>query len=200
MSARSAPGLRERKKAQIRRTIQEQALRLFLAKGFEATSVEEIAAAAGVSHMTFFRYFPTKEDVVLADEYDPLIGELVAGRPPEEPVAEKIRHALVDGLTRVYGAEREALLVRTRLIMGTPALRARLWDQAVATQNLIARALTHQSDDGDLRRRVVVSACFAAISAAVFAWAESNGARELPDLFDEAFVALRREFGSAGER
>ncbi|WP_051969466.1 TetR family transcriptional regulator [Kitasatospora azatica] len=65
---------RARKKAATRQTIQEQATRLFLEKGFDATTVEEIAAAAGVSHMTFFRYFRTEEEVAASDDYDPLIG------------------------------------------------------------------------------------------------------------------------------
>ena len=78
-----AAGLRERKKAQTRRTIQEQALRLFTANGYDRTTVQDIAAAAGVSHMTFFRYFPTKEDVVLSDDYDPMIAALIGSRPAE---------------------------------------------------------------------------------------------------------------------
>ena len=75
---------RARKKAATKQAIQEQALRLFVEKGYDATTVEEIAAAAGVSHMTFFRYFPRKEEVVEYDEYDPLIEELITGRPPHE--------------------------------------------------------------------------------------------------------------------
>src|ERR671937_274110 len=102
MSLAPPPNLRARKKAHTRRAIQEAALRLFLDKGYEATTVQEIAAAAGVSHMTFFRYFPTKEDVVLADEYDSLIVELMAARPAGEPALETIRHTLKEGLARVY--------------------------------------------------------------------------------------------------
>ena len=203
MHPRAASSLRERKKARTRRVIQEQALLLFLAKGYEATSVGKIAAAAGVSHMTFFRHFPTKEDVVLADDYDPLIGELVAARPTDEPDVAKVRHALTDGLRRVCAADREALFARTRLILHTPALRARLWDQAVATQRLIVSALTARPDHdgGDLRARVVVAACFAAVTIAAFAWVESDGADELPDLLDQAFIVLCREFGStSGQR
>jgi AcrR family transcriptional regulator len=187
-------GLRERKKARTRRAIQEQALRLFLAKGYAATTVQEIAAAAGVSHMTFFRYFPTKEDVVLADDYDPLIVELVRARPATEPDVEKIRHALLAGLTGVYAADRQALLERTRLVIGTPALRARLWENQMATEALLVRALG--SDDRpatDLRRRVLVAGCLAAVTTALLVWVEGDGEPDLPGLVEQAFSSLRSQ-------
>ncbi len=76
--------LARRKKAATKHAIQDHALRLFVEKGYDATTVEEIAAAAGVSHMTFFRYFPRKEEVVEYDEYDPLLEDLIAARPPDE--------------------------------------------------------------------------------------------------------------------
>ncbi len=196
----STPGLRERKKARTRRSIQEHALRLFLAKGYESTTIEEIAAAAEVSHMTIFRYFSRKEDLVLADEYDPLILAQLADRPRDEPVIDRLRHALGEGLSRVYAADRDALLVRTRLILSTPALRARLWEQQAVTEHLFARALgAHPgNDEAELRTRVVVTACLAAVTTAVTVWAEGDGAEELPDLIDRALTCLGDELGRVG--
>src|SRR4029450_3544168 len=97
-------GLRERKKAETRRAIQEHALRLFLQKGYDTTTVEEIAAAAGVSHMTFFRYFPTKHAVVENDAYAPLIAELIRARPAGEDPLTAIRRALTGALRRMAAA------------------------------------------------------------------------------------------------
>src|SRR6184192_2770214 len=82
---RPALGLRERKKAKTRAAIQQHALRLFTEQGYDATTVEQIAAAAEVSPSTFFRYYPTKEDVVLYDEYDPIFYQKVLDRPADEP-------------------------------------------------------------------------------------------------------------------
>jgi AcrR family transcriptional regulator len=199
MSDSPTQSLRERKKAQTRKSIQEHALRLFLGKGYDATTVEEIAAAAGVSHMTFFRYFPTKEDVVLADEYDPLLFEKIAGRPPEEPAIERVRHAVADGLKLIYAVDAELLLRRTRLILGTPQLRARLWEQQIASEGLIVHALSRgrERPESALRLRVVAATCLTVIVTAALEWIESNGKRELPDLIDEVFETLYRELGGS---
>jgi len=190
-----APGLRERKKAQTRHNLQQQALRLFSEKGYEATTVEQIAAAAGVSSMTFFRYFPTKEDVVLSDDYDDLLTAQIEARPADEPALLRVQVGARTGLALVYAADREGLLLRTRLILRTPALRARLWEQQTATEQLIARALATRGDhrEDNLRLRVAAAACMAAVTTAVLLWAEEDGARELPDLIDEAFTTLRHE-------
>jgi AcrR family transcriptional regulator len=191
-------GLRERKKARTRRAIQEQAMRLFLAKGYAATTVQEIAAAVGVSHMTFFRHFPTKEDVVLADDFDPVIVELVRARPASEPDVERIRHALLAGLASVYATDRDALLERTRLVLGTPALRARLWENQVQTEALLVRALGPDGGDAaDLRRRVLVAGCLAAVTTALLVWVEGDGAPDLPGLVEQAFSALRTEVAAS---
>jgi AcrR family transcriptional regulator len=185
-------GLRERKKLQTRAAIQREALRLFLAKGYDATTVEEIAAAAGVSHMTFFRYFPTKEDVVMSDDYDPLIFDLVAARPAGETVFDSVRVALRAGLERIYAEARDALFVRTRLILHTPQLRARLWEQQAATEGLIARALAGRAgmEVADLRTRVLAAASVSALTTALRVWVERDGADEFPALVDQAFDAL----------
>ena len=136
---------RERKKAATRQSIQDHALRLFVEKGYESTTVEEIAAAAGVSHMTFFRYFPRKEEVVEYDEYDPLLAELVADQPPAESPFGALHAAIRSGLAVILPRDREALLIRTRLILRTPALRARLWIAQDATLDLFATALARRA-------------------------------------------------------
>ncbi len=125
-------GRREQRKQETRRAIQRHALRMFLADGYEATTVDAIAEAAGVSHMTFFRHFPTKESVVDTDDYDPVIAQVIRDRPAADPPLRAIHQALVGVLRAMPPAEQDTLRVRTRLIVGTPALRARLWENQYA--------------------------------------------------------------------
>ncbi|MER5261951.1 TetR family transcriptional regulator [Actinosynnema sp. NPDC002837] len=186
-----AGGLRAQRKARTRRAIQEHALRLFLAQGYEQTTVEEIAAAAGVSHMTFFRYFPTKEAVVEDDDYDPFIAELVRGRPAGEGPLEALRAALRAGLDAVLDTDRDAVYARTRLIVTTPALRAGQWRNTAATADLLAGALADREGQVvDLRLRVIAAAATAALTTALTAWVEGEGTDDLRSLVDEAFAAL----------
>lgn len=180
---------RERKKARTRQRLQDEALRLFTERGYEATTVEQIAAAAGVSHMTFFRYFPTKEDVVLSDSYDPLLVAAIRGRPAGEDPVTRIHAAVRDGLGEIYPHVRDALLVRVRLSLRTPALRARLWENQYATQELLAGAL----HDGapTFADRVLAAASLSALTTALDEWVATDGTAALPELIDEAFAALR---------
>jgi AcrR family transcriptional regulator len=181
------PDWRQRKKTATRDRIRASALQLFREQGYDATTVEQIAAAAGVSHMTFFRYFPAKEDVVLSDNYDPLIAGYIAQTPASWPVGRRIRAVLVEGLRQVYDADRDTLLAQNKLIVSTPALLDRLWTDQIATQQLILEAL---GAGDDFETRVTVAACLAAASTAILAWVESDGAEELPDLIERAFRAL----------
>ncbi|HTH89998.1 TetR family transcriptional regulator [Mycobacterium sp.] len=182
---------RARKKAATKHAIQEHALRLFIEKGYDTTTVEEIAAAAGVSHMTFFRYFPRKEEVVEYDEYDPLLEELVAARPVEEPPLTALHRALRAGLEHILATDREELLIRTRLILRNPALRSRNLLAQDATRDLLARALARRAGlpEPDLAATVQASAALGAIGPAAMAWAESDDA-DFVALIDEAFEAL----------
>jgi AcrR family transcriptional regulator len=194
-AAASGPGLRARKKAQTRQLIQAHALRLFLAQGYDATTVEEIAAVAGVSHMTFFRHFPTKESVVDTDDYDPMIAELIAGRPSAEDPLTAIHQALLEGFAAILPEGRDALLTRTRLILTTPALRARLWENLHATERLFVDALTARHppiEPPGLEVRVMAAAALATLTTALITWVDGDGAEDLPDLVDLAFAALRR--------
>jgi AcrR family transcriptional regulator len=181
------PDWRQRKKTATRDRIRANALRLFGEQGYDATTVEQIAAAAGVSHMTFFRYFPTKEDVALSDSYDPLIAALLAQTPATWPLTQRIRTALLQGLTQVYDTDRDALLAQNKLIVSTPVLRERLWADQMATQRLILQALGPRPS---FQTRVMVAASLAAASTAVLTWVENNGTPQLPDLINQAFETL----------
>lgn len=182
------PDWRERKKTATRDRIRTCALGLFAEQGYDTTTVEQIAEAAGVSHMTVFRYFPTKEDIALSDSYDPLLIQRLQQTPATMPLTQRIRTALLEGLKQVYETDRDALLAQNQLIVSTPALRERLWADQLATQQLILGAL-HDSNP-DFQTRVTVAACLAAATTAVITWTENNGTAELPDLIDQAFDTL----------
>ena len=185
-------GLRAQRKAQTRQAIQDHALRLFLAKGYEATTVEEIASAAGVSHMTFFRYFAGKEAVVETDDYDPMLADLIRQRPTEESPLTAVHQAVLQGLSAVYATDRDAILTRTRLILGTPALRARQWRNLDATQSLFAEAMAARLNTGiTLEIQVLAAAAVAALNTAVSEWAANDGIDDLATLIDSAFHVLQ---------
>src|SRR3954470_9308752 len=120
-----AEGLRARARLAMRTEIAETAFALFLARGFERTTVDEIAEAAGLSRRSFFRYFPSKEDAVFGLLYD--LGEelaaAVAARPATEPPWTALRAACAVMLTPMLSRSDEALAL-LRLINDTPTLRA----------------------------------------------------------------------------
>src|SRR5262245_46483664 len=109
--------------------IQTEALRLFTEKGYSQTTVEEIADAAAISPRTFFRYFPSKEDVVMWDEYDPLALELLEARPDGEPLAVSFRAVIRESLAGLLENDPERLLIRVRLMVTVTELRARFLDE-----------------------------------------------------------------------
>ncbi|HEX4703601.1 MAG TPA: TetR family transcriptional regulator, partial [Pseudonocardiaceae bacterium] len=129
-------GLRERKKAKTRAAIRQHAMRLFQEQGFADTTVDQIADAAEVSPSTFFRYFPTKEDVVLADDYDAQMVEAFRAQPPGLTPMQAIRaamRAVFDGMPE------EALLRerdRIRMVKDVPELRAAALDDYTRSMRL----------------------------------------------------------------
>ena len=115
----SSPGLRERKKQKTRWAIQEHAMRLFAQQGYDETTVEQIAAAAEISPSTFFRYFKTKEDVVVQDRYDDMIVEAVVAAPAGLSPTATIRWAFREVFSgrefrAVYAATADLNTVRMR--------------------------------------------------------------------------------------
>src|SRR2546427_8412206 len=129
-------GLRERKKQKTRESIQRTALRLFEKQGYEETTIEQIAAAVEISPSTFFNYFPTKEDVVLFDAYDPIAIRMFLERPKDEPLNVGARQVL-EGLAAAFQRDEPLILARGRLFLEVPELRARLWDEVERNQVMI---------------------------------------------------------------
>ncbi|MPZ24856.1 MAG: TetR family transcriptional regulator, partial [Dehalococcoidia bacterium] len=153
--------LRERKKQQTKQALQEQALRLFLERGYEATTIEEIAEAAGVSPRTFFRYFSTKEEVLIKDPYDRRFLDVFLARPTTEPIVESIRAAMRSALPPMDSAETEAMLLRTKLMFQTPELSAQMWYHFAEAESMLA-AVIGQRLGGDGSRLIVQAAAAAA--------------------------------------
>jgi AcrR family transcriptional regulator len=121
---RPTVGLRERKKARTRASIREHAMRLFREQGYAETTVEKIAEAAEVSPSTFFRYFPTKEDVVITDDYDPLLIAAFRAQPPEISVVDALRRAVRGVFDGLDPARLENEGYRYQLMETVPELRA----------------------------------------------------------------------------
>jgi AcrR family transcriptional regulator len=184
--------LRERKRTRTRLMIQAEAFRLFASKGYADTTVEEIAAAAAISARTFFRYFPSKEDVVLWDEYDPLLPELLDARPVDEPPAATVRAIMRDSLGGIYRRDPEQLLARVRLFQSVPELRARFLGNLDRGGEAFASLLAQRRDrhDDELKARVVATALGAAVTAALDVWQRGDGKGDLLAIFDQASDSL----------
>jgi AcrR family transcriptional regulator len=137
----TSPGLRERKKARTRATIQREALRLFQRDGYAATSVEAIAAAAEVSPSTFFRYFPTKEDVVLSDFMDETTINRFVEAPAELSPLEALLYAVRTGIAALPEEDFELEHLRNRLIREVPELRRGMLAEMMRPMELLAEGI-----------------------------------------------------------
>jgi AcrR family transcriptional regulator len=154
--------LRERKKARTRASIREHALRLFREQGYDKTTVEEIAAAAEVSPSTFFRYFPTKEDVVLRDDLDDRILGAFARQPASLTPVAAVRAAIREAVETFTPEEWEEMREAAELNLTVPEIRARIMDELSRTIDVMAEALAKRTDRpaDDLAVRTYVGAVF----------------------------------------
>lgn len=184
-------GLRERKKAATRAAIQRHALRLFGEQGYEATTIDQIAAAAEVSPATVFRYFPTKEDLVLNDDYDPLIAAAYAAQPDDLSPVAALRGALRDALGGLQPEDVAAVRERTALIMSVPQLRAGTLDNVSQTMQLLAGMVARRAgrDPEDLAVRTLAGAMLGVLVSVMFHWA-SHPEVDIRTALDEAIEHL----------
>ncbi len=135
-------GLRARKKARTRALIQEQALRLFAAQGYDETTAEQIAEASEVAASTLFRYFPTKADIVRYDALDPILFDAYRRQPPGLPAMAALRAAAASLLQSLPEGGLSEQLERGRLVLSVPGLRATTLDNTERVSALFVEAET----------------------------------------------------------
>jgi AcrR family transcriptional regulator len=186
------PGLRERKKQKTRWAIQAHALRLFAQQGYEQTTVEQIAEAAEVSQSTFFRYFRTKEDLVVNDEYDDLMLRLFQAEPADRPPVAALRHVIGQAFQGMTAEDIDKIKQRVVLMTAVPALRMRLLDQFNTNLGLVAGVLArHMGAPADaFEVRVLAGAVTGVLVTAVFVWAEGGAGGDFAEIVDRALAQL----------
>lgn len=186
------PGLRERKKASTRASIQRHALRLFREQGYDATSVEQIAEAADVSYRTVFRYFPTKEALVILDDYNDLLATAYTAQPAELGPVPALRNAFRAVFADLTDADVTAKQERQALALSVPALWAASLVNITKTKqtlnDLVAARLGHAP--GDARVRAVAGAVFGILLSVWLDWAD-DPEMDAPGALDEALDHLQ---------
>lgn len=196
-------GLRERKRRQTRERISHAAMTLFLDRGFEATTVDDIAAAADVSKRGFFDYFPTKEDVVAAwqDEFGERLAAAVSARSAKESLTKVVEEALT---ATILGAVSPQSLAIGQLIKSTPILRARDHLKYAKLEQQLADALAARTKgkSDPFQLRLLAMTTIGALRVAGQTWSvEQLGKR--PEVtvrkIAKTLWASLREFGDAGE-
>ena len=189
--------LRTRKRIRNKQLVQREALRLFSDKGYDQTTVDDIAEAAAMSPRTFFRYFRTKEDVVLWDEYDEYpVEALIHDVQSADVFAEMIRGTR-DMVGALYAKDPDLLLARVKLSFSVPEIRARfISEQMTMIGPYFERlyAVVGARPD-DLGLAVSLAALFAAMLVAVERWQRNDGRDDLVRVIDEAIEALAASAG-----
>ncbi len=185
-------GLRERKRQQTRERLTRIAIELFQARGFEATTLDDIAAAAEISRRSFFHYFASKEDVVLAwqdGSTDALIAA-IAERPAEESMLAAAENAI---LTMVGQFNTDEAMALARLKRETPVLQAREQAKYEKMERAMAAALEKRAGDktGPLRARLVAMITTGAIRLGSEAWLAQDAHEKPEALVRRTFKCIR---------
>ncbi|WP_233608416.1 acyl-CoA-like ligand-binding transcription factor [Nocardia stercoris] len=182
-------GLRERKKERTRHTIRTEAFRLFHEQGYAETTVEQIAAAADISPSTFFRYFPSKEMVVLADDLDPLVIRSLRSQPAELSPLEAFRAATAEVFGGLDAAEYQFERDRVELVYTVPELRGVVAQELQRNIDLIAELTAERT--GAPADSMPVRAFAGALTGAIMAVFEDG-------VFDQERLTEVLDFLQAG--
>ena len=190
------PDLRERTRLAVRAEISQAAMQLFLDQGFEATTIDQIAAAVGISRRSLFRYFSSKEDIAVANvaERGRSVRRALEARPAGEGPWQALRAAAFESEALDPAIAPEEMLRMVRLLHESPSLHGFRLKKQKDWQDLLAPELARRLGAGEhaeARARGIVAAALACLDAAVDLWAERGGKGNILDLFDEMITAVR---------
>ncbi|MFH8800211.1 TetR/AcrR family transcriptional regulator [Streptomyces sp. NPDC017936] len=192
-SDRPRLGLRERKKIKTREAIRTATYALVREQGYDATTIDQIAERAEVSPSTVFRYFPTKEDIVLTDEYDPVILEKLRARPTDEPWTDTIRFVMLDAARAGVEEDMEVARMRTHLLVQVPAVRSRMMESMSVTGRMFATAVAERTglDPDGLEVRAYTMSMIGGLMETSMYWAEHGHQDDFIALLDRALHVLQ---------
>ncbi|MFG3344535.1 TetR family transcriptional regulator [Streptomyces sp. NPDC048018] len=202
----SAAGTRAAaQRLKMRRELATAAMELFATKGYEATTVDEIAAAAGVARRTFFRHFRSKEEAIFPDHDDTLVraeAVLNAAPPHEHPLDTVCRG--IKEVMKMYAGSPAVSVERYRLTREVPTLREREIASVARYERLFTRYLLghfderdhHDGNDDPLLAEVAASAVVTAHNHVLRRWLRAGGQGDVENQLDHAFAIVRETFGS----
>ncbi|MHB8488565.1 MAG: acyl-CoA-like ligand-binding transcription factor [Candidatus Dormibacteria bacterium] len=175
--------------------IRAHAMRLFRTQGYEATTVQQIIDEVEISESTFFRYFPTKGDVVLTDDFDPIIVAAFRRQPGDLSPIQALRGAFLEAFGELQPDEVAEQSDRMRMMLGVPELRAAMLEQFAASMRLLGVILAERAGrrPDDMAVRTLAGAVVGAAMAAMFAVIDDPRA-DLSNLLDEAMSHLEGGF------
>lgn len=187
------PGLRERKQLEAKQSIQQAAISLFAANGFASTTVEQIADRARVSPSTFFRYFGSKQDVVMYDSLDPAIIEAFRAQPKNIKPIPALRKAMKQVFNNLTPYQFELEMQRFTLVRTIPELQAKIIDEMARSIDLFAELIGERTgkDPNNLAVRNLAGAIIGAGMAALLrAYRDFN--HNSVETFDSALAQLEK--------
>ncbi|MEU3528972.1 TetR family transcriptional regulator [Streptomyces sp. NPDC038707] len=194
MTSRPSGTLAQRKRQLVADELTQAALGLLASGGFDAVTVDEIAAAAGVSKRTFFRYFASKEDVVV--QFLTGLGEAMreelASRPVPEPPSTALRHTVWRSIDACAGQTERTLRV-VQLILGTPALLARFLERQAQWREELAAELAGRlglDPATELYPGLAAGMALTAFHTVLQRWSESDGTEDPAALTDGCFAVI----------
>lgn len=189
----TSAGRHEEQRQRTRRRIQDTAVDLFREHGYEAVSIQRIATEAGVSLPTFYKYFPSKEHLIVLAPTEETVRFLLSLTSSDLPPGARVRDSIVPFLRAVPPDQREGMLVRWRLVASTPTLRDRVAEFERMTARMVFAALaeTEPPQRTSPASEVAVAASLAAYTQVLLIWAESDGQLDLDKIAEDVLSELR---------